>query len=311
MALYNDIWDWNIGKPVVPSLSQTGTGLVPMNQNNFSAISPGAFAPAAIPSLTPNAGLSINKKSVHDSWMPSSNYEPVIPRVAPELNTGIAGLKTKGNPDTEYVVPGKSIYDKMAGYSKGLAAFELGMSGISALQALLAKPTTVTRPQNVNLQAPKIESEVEASRALIKENLGTGINTWLESTRERGYDPQRAGVGIFAEANRLMRQSSAELSMRNQDILNRGAELTAQIENQEAGMNAEITNRYIERRDQILAADSERRGMQLSQAVSNVGQIASRTMNDYLMIETLRKENEADNMMYEIMRLQALGLGIQ
>lgn len=279
MALYNNIWDWKID-------SQQSAPVVAKDPYDFGGgnrmVNPGA-------GLAPIKGLS--------SIAPIIDTKTLVPMTQ---NTA-SNFK---NPNS-----GKSIYDKMMGYSKGLAAFEIGMSGISAIQALKAKPTTVTGPKMVNLQAPKIESEVESTRATIKENLGTGINTWLESSRERGFDPNRSGVGIFAEANRLMRQSSSELSMRNQDILNRGKELTAQIEGQEALANAEIMNRYIERKDAAMAADAEKRGMQLSGAVSNIGAIASRTMNDYLMTEILRSEGESDDMYYQMMMLQSLGLG--
>jgi len=173
---------------------------------------------------------------------------------------------------------------------KGLAAFDAGASLFSAVQALNAKPTTVTAPKMISMQAPKLESGVEGANALVKENLGTSTNTWLQRSREMGFDPTRAGVGIFGQANRVMRETAVDLTMRNQDMINQQSIIAADVAGKEAMINAELTNRYIERKDQAMAMDAEKRGAQLSQAISNFGAIASRTMNNQLIIQALRMQ---------------------
>lgn len=240
--------------------------------------------------------------SIYDSiWKTAGYHKPDVARDDVQFTTdkmlttalvpaGTSG-KTPASIGTDEEI---SIYDKMSRWSKGLGAFDLGMTAISAVQAANAKPPTVTGPKMVSLQAPKLESETEATNALIKENLGTGINTWLDSARERGIDPAKFAPGIFSQASRLMREGAVEGSKRNEDIINQQSILAADISNKETMINAELMNQYITRKDQAFAADAEKRGMQMSQAVSNVGGIASRMMNDQLMIETLKSQSESD-----------------
>ena len=199
------------------------------------------------------------------------------------------------------------IYSKMIKMSTGLAAFEGGMSLLSAAQSVFAKPTTVTKPRGVVFTKPKIESNVEATRSIISENLGKGVNTAIEAAKERGIAPNKILPGVISASGETMRRASAELSREQQDKINQGEIIGAEISNKEAAINAEINNRYIERKDQIRAADSAMRGQQLSASISGLGSIFGRVMNERLMVNILKDEKSYADM---DMRMRAIEAGI-
>jgi hypothetical protein len=248
----------------------------------------------------------------------SSNTLPAISKVNPmgaDVKLPPMEFGVKGDVGTPPTISGKStvvpstsnnIYDNISKKSKYLGAFETGMSLLSAAQSINASPTTVTKPRSVTLTTPKIESNVEATNALIRENLGTTVNTVLERSKELGRDPRKSTIGIIGKANEIMRRSASELGGKQQDLVNKRNLIEAETKNKETLINADIYNKHAARRDEILARDSAMRGQQLSSALSNVGGIFSRIMNDDLMINILKDQNETDALFAKARMLEAI-----
>ena len=259
--------------------------------------------------LTLNPKIDVNKPVDYRGIISNASnlYNPSV-KVHEDVKVP---LYTGKRPDTKFSLPKddtnppKSIYDKMRKWDAGMAGVEVAINAASAFQAINAKPTTVTAPHHVNLETPKISSDVEANLALVKENMGTAINSNIDAAKERGYDVTKYAPGLFAQAGRLMRETAGQLTGRNQDLLNQREMVNAETNNKEAMINAEMDNRYIERRDQVMAQDSAMRGQQLSQAVSNVGAISSRLMNTYMQTEMIKNQEKEDAMYANFYRQQA------
>lgn len=231
---------------------------------------------------------------VENLGVPDYNPESVLFKQAPYK---------QGTPAAE-----PSIYDQMLKMSMGLAGFEAGMSLIGAAQSVFAKPTTVTRPKNISLTPPKIESNIEATRSVQKEVVGTAINTVLERGRETGTDIKKLAPGILEKTGEFYRKSSAELGNRRQDLLNQRNIAVADIKNKEILANAEIDNAFIARKDEALGRDSFMRGQQFSQSISNLGGIFGRLMNEKMMVSILRNENLKGEGYMKFAYMQSLGL---
>lgn len=254
-----------------------------------------------------------------DPNMPKSLWETMVS--TPNLSTGTGPYNFAYNPNSGKAGAGSNpasvsaekdtsqegdIYSQINKMSLGLAGFETVASLFGAVQSLAAKEPTVTRPKGVVFQKPRIESSVASAEAMIKENMGTGINTVIERARETGVDVSRVAPGIFGQASRAMREGAVDLSQQQQGFLNQREVAITDTVNKEAAVNAEIENQYIARKDQVLSQDSYMRGVQLSQSISNLGGIFGRVMNERLMTNILKDGQESDKMYYNMMMMNNL-----
>lgn len=228
------------------------------------------------------------------------NIKPIkgkfdLPNLAPKLDT------TTLKPMKTNIIPEDSkggLFSKITPMqmSAGLGIFE-GLASLGMIaQSVNAKPPEITRPAKVNLEAPKLEYEGEATRNLIKEGLNTAIASTVEGAKQTGQDVSRLAPGIFGKAGRLFREGAEAEGKDRQQFENTKALAIAETENKESMINTEIENQYRTRRDQILAEDALKRGMQISQGVSNIGTIGSRLMNDYLLTSMLEDQSRTENM---------------
>jgi hypothetical protein len=162
-------------------------------------------------------------------------------------------------------------------------------------QALNAKAPVIPRTPVPTLETPKIESGVAGEQALIKENMGIQTNTILNNAMETGQDMNTVGPGIFANANRAMRESTAQMSKENITTVNQQSAVTAEIANKNKIAAYEGDREYQARKTDVLSKDAIMRGQQMSMAFQNIGSIGSRLMNDFMLTDLIKKGNEQDN----------------
>lgn len=179
---------------------------------------------------------------------------------------------------------------------------DLALAGVDLLgslfmggQALGAKPPVVPRVPVPTLETPKIESGVAGEQALIKENMGIQTNSILNNAMETGQDMNTVGPGIFANANRAMRESTAQMSKEQIDTVNKQNVANVDIENKNKMAVYAGESEYQTRKSDVLSKDSLMRGQQFSAAFQNIGTIGSRLMNDFMLTDLIKKGNEQDN----------------
>lgn len=180
-----------------------------------------------------------------------------------------------------------SIVENATKIDYGLGAFETGASIFQAIQAITAKPPMVSRVPAPQINMPEFYDTTAAAQAGIKENLATTANTVLERAKETGQYNLPMATSIMSAASMASNKGNIALSQQRQTLLNQIAQTGINVESRNATLSYQAAKDYQARKDQIIMADAVRRSQQLSAAISNMGGIASRLMNDALYSKIL------------------------
>lgn len=194
----------------------------------------------------------------------------------------------------------KALLDKSFKFSAGSGIFDMAMTGVQLAQGITANAGDVTRNITPDLKAPKLIDTTTSAQAMIKENLATSTNTSLAYAKEHGMAPGRVATSIFANANKIMRESTVSLNDRRQQIYSQHEQAVTSVENQNAINQAADINDYRRRKEEALKEDNMRRDMQVNAAVSNFGKIGTKVAGDYLLTNILKSkvdENFFKNLM--------------
>jgi hypothetical protein len=217
-----------------------------------------------------------------------------------KLNTPItkqnalAGFKGTSSyvPTGDSVKPGMDPTMKM---DLALAGVDLLGSIFMGAQAVKAKPPVVPRVPVPTMETPKIESGVAGEQALIKENMGIQTNSILNNAMETGQDMNTVGPGIFANSNRAMRESTAQMSKEQINTINQQNVTNVDVANKNKMAAYAGESEYQTRKSEVLGKDALMRGQQLSMAFSNIGKIGSRLLNDFMLTDLIKKGNAGNN----------------
>lgn len=178
----------------------------------------------------------------------------------------------------------------------GLAGIDLLGSLAMGIQSRTAKKPEVFRTTAPRLETPQLENGTAEAQSMIKENLGTQTNTILNNAMESGLSVNEVGPGIFANANRVMKEGSLAISKENRDINNQQSIINTETENKNKIGAYEAEKDYQTRKADVLGKDALMRGQQMSMAVQNIGSIGSRLLNDFMLTDLIKKGNESDNL---------------
>ena len=215
-----------------------------------------------------------------------------------------AGLLKSAYVDESVVKKPKepTIYDKAFKFDIGLGSLEVGASLFSAVQALNSGTPETRRTVVPTLNTPKIKdytSEVEGS---IKRNLATSVNTFLQRSKETGTNNLQSYSSIMSNANRVAADAMVRVGQQKQQVSGQNAQIEADVANRNAMMEFQANQEYNARREKILATDAINRGNQLSGAISNLGTISSRLLNDVIYKNVLNSSgNTSDSVIQKIL----------
>ena len=188
-----------------------------------------------------------------------------------------------GNTTGKTVNEPEDIFAKAMRWDYYLSGFDTLMSGFMALQSQLAKKPEVGRVAAPQITMKPYYDTTESALAEVKKNTSSVVSTLLNRSKETGDNSLSTSSSIMAKALSYMNPAIAQLSQQRQQLVNQANTQAMNVEFQNAQLSYQNARDYINREAEIMSRDSMMRSQQFSQAISNIGGIASRLINDVLM----------------------------
>ena len=229
------------------------------------------------PGLTATETLGNMLNTSYGKWEPEiMPTKSAVPSVSPETKPEV---KTP---------PEEDEFKSIRNMDYALSAAETGASLFQAVQAIAAKSPTVGRVAAPQITMPEFYDTTEAARAGIKENIAATTNTVLERAKEAGQYNIPMATSVLSAAATASNRGNIALSSQRQQLLNSISQLSADVQAKNAQLGYTANVEYQRRKDEIMTRDAALRSQQLSAAISNIGGISSRLMNDALYMKILK-----------------------